>query len=142
MKIFSYEHTITPEDTSAESDVYWNNFGSLFGRAREHFLKSFLPEIPKIFQFLKEERGITIATQDFYSKFCKPIYHEDIVLVNIYICELNPASAVMAFSITNKITGELHGEGKQKVVFINLEKGKPTRLPLEIKEVAKQYMPQ
>lgn len=140
MGVFVYKHTITLEDTSGEGDVYWNNFGKLFGRAREHFLRSFFPNTSKVFKFLREKKNVTIATQDFYCKFCKPIYHEDVVLVMIHVSELNPASAQMSFRVVDKETRETVGEGSQKVVFVNVETWKPTRMPPEIREAARQYL--
>lgn len=143
MKVYSHEVTVTISDTSIEMNVYWARYLLRFGEARELFLMYLMPfEEGGVMNFLKEEKGISISTYDIHGYFKDSAYFGDTIVIEVYVEKLEKASAVLAFQTKNKKTGNILNKGTQKVVFIDVNTGKITRIPEEIRRVVKDYVAQ
>jgi len=135
---YNYRLTATISDTNMEGNVYWTRFCEWFGKARELFLISLLPDGVNVAEFLKSQR-IAIITCDVYMKFLKPVYFTDRIVVKINTDNFGKCSVVIVVTIVNEDTEEVVAIGRQKLAFTDTETKEFVPIPSLLKEAAIAY---
>lgn len=133
-RIFKTEKVITFKDTNAFGNVYFSNYIEYQGEIREKFLLSAFPDINKFFT----ERKLRLVTIDVYNKFISSAYFGDTLLIELTTSDLNAATCKLNINFKKKATGEMVGEGYQRLVIVN-SKGKAIRVPEILRELLDFY---
>ena len=70
----------------------------------------------------------------FESKFYKPLFFAETIIVRTWVKELSKRSVQVSFLMLKKRTQEKAAEGSAVFVMINAETGRPEAIPEDIKE--------
>jgi enediyne biosynthesis thioesterase len=133
-RIFTTDKIITIKDTNVFGNVYFSNYIEYQGEIREKFLLSSFPDINKFFT----KRKLRLVTIDVYNKFISSSYFGDTLLIELTTSDLNAATCKLNINFKNKATGEMVGEGYQRLVIVN-SKGKAIKVPEILRELLDFY---
>ena len=95
---------------------------------------SSFPDINKFFT----KRKLRLVTIDVYNKFISSSYFGDTLLIELTTSDLNAATCKLNINFKNKATGEMVGEGYQRLVIVN-SKGKAIKVPEILRELLDFY---
>ncbi len=123
-RVFKTEIVVTLKNTNVFGNVYFANFIEYQGVVREKFL---LANVPHLHQLMAEQK-IRLVTVDTYNRFIANAYFGDTLVVELTTSEIKAATCRLNIKFTNKATGELIGEGYQRICVVS-EKGKVIRIP-------------
>lgn len=137
-KVFKYGLTVTIGDTNLEGNVYWTNFCSWFGKARELFLMSLLPPEVNAFEFLQAYK-IMIITCNVSMEFIKPAFFTNQIVVKINTDNFKKCSVDIVGEIINEKSGEVLATARQKVAFANIESKEFMPIPDQLLKAASEY---
>jgi enediyne biosynthesis thioesterase len=133
-RIFTTEKVITFKDTNVFGNVYFSNYIEYQGEIREKFLLSSFPDINKFFT----KKKLKLVTIDVYNKFISSSYFGDTLIIELTTSDLNAATCKLNINFKNKATGEMVGEGYQRLVIVN-SKGKAIKVPEILRELLDFY---
>jgi YbgC/YbaW family acyl-CoA thioester hydrolase len=129
---FIFEKTVYLGDTNAEGNVYFARYFDWQGQAREAFYKKYFPiEI--------WNSGLKIITVNASIEYKQEAYLFDEISIEIKLSNLKQASAEMAFTFVNKLTGKLLASGLQKIAFAD-KSGKLIHMPEKINQIANSFI--
>lgn len=134
-KKFEYPVVVSIGDTNMEGNVYWVNYFTWLGKAREVFLMSVFPDFLQLFAL-----GARIMTHETNIRHMSPAFFPEEIVLKISMGEVRGTSAKMFVEFTRKSTGEKIAEGWQILVFAD-NKGKPAPIPPALREVVLKYAP-
>lgn len=80
-----------------------------------------------------EKQGLYLVVADTYIKYLKPAKYEETVIVKTIIKEINKASVVFEYEVTND-KNELLATGNSKLVAVTKD-GKVTSIPDAIRKL-------
>ncbi len=123
-RVFRTEIFITLRQTNAFGNVYFAEYFTFQGAAREQMLVRCVPN-------LREEifgKGIRLVTVDAYNKYITNAYFGDTVVAEITTREVTRVKATVNIRFRNKTTGKLIGDGYQTFCCVDAN-GKIIRLP-------------
>ncbi|MBU8849666.1 MAG: thioesterase family protein [Desulfobacterales bacterium] len=123
-RVFKVEIVVTLKNTNVFGNVYFSNFIEYQGVVREKFLMATVPDLHK----LMANRSVRLVTVDTYNRFVDNAYFGDTLVVELTTSEIKAASCRLDIIFRNKVTGQLIGEGYQRVCMVS-EKGKVIRIP-------------
>ncbi len=113
-KKFSFDLRVYLKDTNLFGNVYFANYFFWQGVAREEFFRLVTPD-PMFFV----NKRITMVTIEASMKFRKEALLFDDVMIEVSIAKPKITTFELLFIFTNKKSGEILGEGRQKIGFVN-----------------------
>jgi len=131
-KKFIFEKTVYLGDTNAEGNVYFTKYFDWQGQAREEFYKRHFPI--NVWQ-----SGIKLITVEALMEYKHESFLFDEILIEIKIANVKNMSLDLMFIFTNKKTGQLIGNGKEKIAFADAS-GKLVSIPEEIIKNTKYFL--
>ena len=81
-----------------------------------------------------EEMGIMMPVLDSNIKYLKPAHYDELLTIKVIIPVMPTAKMNFTYEITNE-KGELINQGETTLAFINMENGRPMRLPDVMKKL-------
>lgn len=141
METFIHSLVVLIKHTQLFGDVYWNEFNSWVGEARELFFFRLLGEMEpdqnpkKVF----EGMGVVLNTESHSIAFSSPAFFGDRMEVRINTSTFRSTAVTLQFEIFNLTTGKVSARGKQQIVFTSAETGRICRIPPVLRTVAEQY---
>jgi acyl-CoA thioester hydrolase len=132
--IFAFPVRVYYEDTDAGGVVYYANYLKFSERARTEFLRTLS---------IHQQEDITqnktaFVVRSCHSEYLSSAFLDDILTVTCKVIEVGAASAVVKQEIYRG--DELLNTQEIKVIHMNLETRKPTRIPNYMLEAFKRYM--
>lgn len=122
-----YSHEIQLRVRYADTDqmgyVYYGNYAAYYEVAR---VESFR-HLGYAYRQLEEE-GIMMPVLELKSKYVQPAKYDDLLTIKVSIPEFPKARIKYLYEIRNE-EGTLLNEGETTLVFINMENGRPVRMP-------------
>jgi enediyne biosynthesis thioesterase len=92
MKFYEYKQIVGFEETNLTGNVYFTNYFHWQGRAREHFLREYAPEIlPQL------ESGLALVTLHCSCSFLDEVKAFDQVMVRMFLEEMQQNRITMRF---------------------------------------------
>lgn len=132
---FSYNTVVTLDNTNAEGNVYYNEINALMGKARDCFALEAIPGFAKGIGKL-----FFLATAETHGYYKNNLYFGDIVVVNIFVKSILPASAELSFEIFNQ-EKVLCALGSHIISFMNIN-GQLQEFPQQFKKILYKYYKQ
>jgi acyl-CoA thioester hydrolase len=121
--------TVRYSETDQMGRVYYSRYLEWFelGRA-EHLISSGFPYSEM------EKQGLYLVVADTYIKYIKPAKYEQTITVKTTIKEVNKASVVFEYEVTDASSKDLLATGNSKLVAVTKE-GKVTSIPDNIRKL-------
>ena len=117
----------------AETDqmgyVYYGNYPTYYEVARVEALRSLGMKYKDL-----EANGVMMPALENYSKYLLPARYDEELTVKVSIPDLPKVKITFLYDIYDE-EGKLIHQGETKLAFINMETGKPVRMPKEMEEV-------
>jgi acyl-CoA thioesterase FadM len=113
-KVYEYRTTVTIGDTNLLQHMYFVQFFTLMGVARDLWVKEC---VPGGLDSIRD--GLVLITKNAMCEYKKDFFLYDRVLVQMQIRNLRGASTELVFRFYNEDTMELHAEGTNEIVFAN-----------------------
>lgn len=122
-----YCHEIELRVRYAETDqmgiVYYGNYAQYFEVGRVEWLRNFGISYKSM-----EDEGLMLPVVSLDVKFKKPAHYDDLLKVRTQLVKLPSASIEFDYEITNQ-SGEILTAGNTVLVFMDVNKNRPTRCP-------------
>jgi len=122
-----YCHEIELRVRYAETDqmgiVYYGNYAQYFEVGRVEWLRNFGISYKSM-----EDEGLMLPVVSLDIKFKKPARYDDLLKVRTQLVKLPSASIEFDYEITNQ-SGEILTSGNTVLVFMDVNKNRPTRCP-------------
>lgn len=131
---FDYETTITIGDTDLMQAVYFAHFFKLQGVVRELWV---LNAVENSLRHLRD--GVVLVTRSASCDYHRNLHLFDRVLCRMQIRNLKQASADLVFRFQHAVTGALHAEGLQRIVFMD-RSGRIRKMPADFRDSALKYL--
>lgn len=126
--IFSIPVRVYYEDTDAEGIVYYANYLNFAARARSEFLRNKNLKVEN----LKDGERCGFVVRHVSIDYKKSAFVDDLLEVTCEIKELKNSSVVMIQNILKD--GELLASLDITLVYININRHRPTRIPDEMRQ--------
>lgn len=111
----------------AETDkmgyVYYGNYASFYEVARNEMLRSTGITYKDL-----EDMGIMMPVTDLVCKYHQPARYDDLITIKVYIKERPMVRIQFEYEIYNQ-NGVLLNTGYTQLVFVDMEKNRPCRVP-------------
>ena len=131
------EHELTIRVRYAETDqmgyVYYGNYAAYFEVARVEMFR----KIGMSYKAM-EELGVGMPVLEFNTKYIRPAKYDDLLKVKISIPEKPGLRIHFDYEVYNE-ANDLLTKASTKLVFINLESGRPTPPPLDFLDLLSPY---
>jgi acyl-CoA thioester hydrolase len=116
-------------ETDQMGRVYYSRYLEWFELGRAEHLKSAGFPYSEM-----EKQGLYLVVADTYIKYIKPAKYEETVIVQTIIKEINKASVVFEYEVTNEKTKDTLATGNSKLVAVTKD-GKVTSIPDTIRKL-------
>ncbi len=121
----------------AETDqmgyVYYGNYATYYEVARvESFRK-----LGYAYKNL-EDQGVMMPVLEMKTKYLQPAKYDDLLTVKVSIPEMPNVRITYQYEIYNE-SGTKLNEGETQLVFIDMQRNKPTRIPEVMKNLLLPY---
>ncbi|MFA5068669.1 MAG: thioesterase family protein [Candidatus Omnitrophota bacterium] len=133
-KNFSINIRVYLRDTNLFGNVYFANYFYWQGVAREEFFRQVTPD--PMFFINKKIKMVTIEAS---MKFKKEALLFDDIEIKVEVKNPKITTFELIFTFVNKVTNEIHGEGRQKIGFVG-QNGSVIPIPPEIAIRGVQYI--
>ncbi|WP_299392623.1 thioesterase family protein [uncultured Gelidibacter sp.] len=110
-------------ETDQMGIVYYGNYAQYFEVGRVEWLRKLGVSYKQM-----EEDGIMLPVTKLTVEFKKPALYDDLIKVKTQLVKLPSASIEFNYVITNQ-AGEILTLGNTILVFMDVEKNRPTRCP-------------
>jgi acyl-CoA thioesterase FadM len=131
--VFEYDTTVTIGDADPMQSMYFAHFFRIQGVTRELWVRS---AVERSEQLLAE--GLMLITRRASCDYHLHFRLFDPVVCRMQIANLRRASSDLVFRFCHGVTGAVHAEGRQTVVFAD-KSGRLIRMPGEFREAALRY---
>ena len=123
--MFLYQHQVRVRyaETDNMGYVYYGNYATYYEVARTEMLRSTGISYKEL-----EEMGVMLPVIELTCKFKKAAKYDDLVTINTYIREKPGVRIKFEYELFNE-SGDLLNTSSKKVVFVDMEKGRPCSLP-------------
>jgi enediyne biosynthesis thioesterase len=126
MKFYEYKQIVGFEETTLTGNVYFTNYFHWQGRAREHFLREYAPEI---LQQLDE--GLALITLHCSCSFLDEVKAFDEVTVRMFLEEMQQNRITMRFEYWRDAEEPvLVARGEQQIACMHRDDGRLTPSPI------------
>ena len=138
MRAYEYRHVVGFQETNLVGNVYYVNFVSWQGRARELFLRDHAPDVLKALS-----RDLAMATVRCSCEYLTELYAFDEVLIRMRLGEVNQNRITMLYEYW-RVKGdeeELVARGEQQVACLLRKEGGlvATPVPESLRAALKHY---
>jgi acyl-CoA thioester hydrolase len=120
-------------ETDRMNYVYYGNYAQYFEVARVEALRSL-----GITYRAMEEEGIMLPVLEYYIKYFKPAYYDELLTVKTFIPKLPQARIYFEYETFNE-KNELLNKANTTLVFISTKNGKPCAAPQDLLEKMQKY---
>lgn len=120
-------------ETDQMAYVYYGNYATYYEIARVETLRQLGFNYKKL-----EQEGIMMPVRDLHSEFHKPATYDELLNIEVTIPTLPSARMIFEYKITNE-ENQLVNTGKTTLVFIDMEKQRPTRAPESVLHVLRPF---
>lgn len=131
-------HTINIRVRYSETDqmkyVYYGNYAQYFELGRAEWLRNLGISYKDM-----EDSGIMLPVIDLHIKYFKPATYDDLISLTSKVAKLPSAKITFEHCIYNE-QKELLTTGESTLVFIDIKKNKPTRVPQYILDLMKPFI--
>ena len=131
--VFEYGTTVTIGDADPMQSMYFAHFFRIQGVTRELWVRS---AVARSEQLLAD--GLMLITRSASCDYHLHFRLFDPVVCRMQIANLRRASSDLVFRFCHGVTGALHAEGRQTVVFAD-NTGRLIRMPEEFRDAALRY---
>lgn len=132
-----YQHEIKTRVRYAETDqmgyVYYGNYATYYEIARVEAFRALGFPYKEM-----EELGIGMPVLSLNVKYHQPGKYDDLLTIKVSIPEKPMARVTFQYEIVNE-AGKLINSGSTELVFINMETGRPTRMPEKMEKLLEPY---
>ena len=118
-------------DTDQMGYVYYGRYSNYYEIARVELFRSLGFSYKKL-----EDRGIGMPVIEMESKYLMPIKYDEKIKIITSIEELPASKIKFTYKIYNS-KGKLANTGKTALTFIDLNKKKAVRIPIELLDIIK-----
>ena len=137
MRSFDYRHVVGFEETNLVGNVYYVHHLRWQGRAREMFLRQYVPEI------LEElEHGLALITLQCSCQYLGELKAFDQVLIRMFLSAVAQNRIAMRFEYWREgVKDELVGRGEQEIVCMRRqgEQLVPTAIPTALQDALAEF---
>lgn len=130
---FTFEKTVYLTDTNAFGNTYFARYFDWQGMAREEFFRTIAGDYKR---FL--DARIKFITIEASIKYHSESILFDTVIIKVSPCNVKVTTFELVFTYTNKSTGKLIAEGRQKIGFADA-KGDVIPIPEELLKGWEQF---
>ena len=127
MKFYAYKQVIGFEETNLTGNVYFTNYFHWQGRAREHFLREYAPDIlPQL------EDGLALVTLNCSCSFLDEVKAFDEITVRMFLEDMHQNRITMRFEYWRDTQEPvLVARGEQQIACMRRNEGRlmPTPVP-------------
>ncbi len=110
-------------DTDNMGVVYYANYAVFFEVGRTEMFRELGVPYSKM-----EEEGIALPVADLHVSYKRSARYDDLLTIKTTIKEMPTAKVVFNYEIFNQ-NDELLCTGETTLVFVNMQTGRPTRMP-------------
>jgi enediyne core biosynthesis thioesterase len=137
MRSFDYRHVVGFEETNLVGNVYYVNHLRWQGRAREMFLRQYVPEI-----LAELDHGLALVTLQCSCQYLGELKAFDQVIIRMFLSAIAQNRIAMRFEYWREGTkDELVGRGEQEIACMRRhgEQLLPTSIPASLQEVLAEF---
>jgi enediyne biosynthesis thioesterase len=137
MRSFDYRHVVGFEETNLVGNVYYVNHLRWQGRAREMFLRQYVPEI-----LAELDQGLALVTLHCSCQYLGELKAFDQVVIRMFLSAIAQNRIAMRFEYWREGTkDELVGRGEQEIACMRRhgEQLLPTSIPIQLREVLAEF---
>lgn len=128
-----YEQSIQVRVRYAETDqmgyVYYGNYATYFEVGRVEVIRSMGVSYKDI-----EDQGVFMPVAEYSSKFIKPAKYDDLLTIKIIIKEKPGVKIIFDYEVYNE-DNVLLTLASTKLVFVDIETGKPCMPPEDFRKI-------
>ncbi len=132
-----FQHEVTIRVRYAETDqmgyVYYGNYATYFEVARVEAFRA----IGFTYKEL-EATGIGMPVLEYRTRYLAPAKYDDLLTIKVSIPEMPGVRIRYEYEVLNE-EGKLLNKAETTLVFVNIENGRPTRLPDQFETLMLQY---
>lgn len=110
-------------ETDQMGYVYYGNYAQYYEVARVEAFRTLGFPYKKL-----EEMGVGMPVLSMQIKYQQPARYDDLLTIKVTIPEKPRARITFQYEVTNE-QGTLINKAETELVFMNMETGKPTRIP-------------
>ncbi|TXE07652.1 acyl-CoA thioesterase [Gelidibacter salicanalis] len=110
-------------ETDQMGIVYYGNYAQYFEVGRVEWLRKLGVSYKKM-----EQDGLMLPVRKLTVEFKRPALYDDLIKVKTQLVKLPSASIEFDYEITNQ-KGEILTSGNTVLVFMDVQKNRPTRCP-------------
>jgi acyl-CoA thioester hydrolase len=120
-------------ETDRMGYAYYGNYAEYFEVARVEALRELGMSYRKM-----EDEGILLPVLDYYVKYIKPAYYDDLLKIVVMITEMPTARLKFEYKVYNE-NNDLITKANTTLVFIDSKLNKPLAAPKEFSAVLEPY---
>ncbi len=120
-------------ETDQMAYVYYGNYATYYEIARVETLRKLGFSYKSL-----EEQGVMMPVKDLHSEFHKPATYDELLDIEVTINSLPSVRMLFEYRIQNE-SGELVNSGSTTLVFIDMERNRPTRAPEAVLKVLRPF---
>ncbi|MEQ8238816.1 MAG: thioesterase family protein [Cyclobacteriaceae bacterium] len=132
-----YQHEFQVRVRYSETDqmgfVYYGNYAAYYEVARVEAFRAIGWSYKKM-----EEEGIGMPVLGMNIKYYGPAKYDELLTVKVSIPEQPRARVKFVYEITNA-NGKLINAAETELAFMNMNSGRPARIPKELHELLSKY---
>lgn len=133
MHTFTTQLRVKYADTDKMGFAYYGNYPTYFEVARVECFRALGYSYKEM-----EDQGIGMPVLDMEIKYLKPAKYDDLLTVKVTIPEEPRARILFEYEIFNE-EGTLLNKASTRLAFMNLESGRPVKMPEPLKRALSQY---
>jgi len=137
MRAFEYRHVVGFEETSLVGNVYYVSHLRWQGRAREMFLREYVPEIAQ-----ELEEGLALITLQCSCQYLGELRAFDQVVVRMFLVSIEQNRIAMRFEYWREGgQQELVGRGEQEIACMRRQGQRlvPASVPVQLQEALADF---
>lgn len=135
-----FTHEVKLRVRYAETDqmgyVYYGNYATYYEVARVETFR----DLGFSYKAM-EDSGIMMPVLEMECKYFQPAKYDDLLTIKVTIPEFPKVRVTYLYEIQNE-AGTLLNQGKTVLAFVNMETGRPTRMPEWLNELYRPYFPE
>ncbi len=120
-------------DTDQMGVVYYGNYPMLYETGRTEMFRTLGLPYARL-----EELGVCLPVVELHSNYHKSARYDDLVTIETTIAQMPDVRIRFDYKIFNE-KGELLNTGHTVLIFLDLKRLRPTRLPEVVKDLLEKY---
>lgn len=132
-----YQHDVQIRVRYADTDqmgyVYYGNYAAYYEVARVESFRHLGYSYKNL-----EEAGVMMPVLELNTKYILPAKYDDLLTVKVAIAEMPKVRIKYTYDIFNE-EGDHLNQGETTLAFINMQSGRPVRIPPVMKDLLAPY---